>query len=124
MRTMDKLAALTVELREYRGGEMLRCMTNLAGTGGDEDSRQLYTFLLHQVLVSDDVIVGKGWGVRISIVDGKSGVYVMCPPARFSGNYPVRKERGRSCRKVSRTESRGVFFRLYSVPCITAIYDF
>lgn len=65
MRTMEKLAVLAVELREYRGGEMLRCMTNLTGMGGDEESRRLYTFLLHQVLVSDGFVVGRGLGFFI-----------------------------------------------------------
>ncbi|CBN79178.1 Similar to tubulin, gamma complex associated protein 2 [Ectocarpus siliculosus] len=53
MRTMESLEALTVELRDSKGGEMLRRLRALGGTGGggDEASRQLYTFLLHQASV-------------------------------------------------------------------------
>ena len=49
MRTMESLEALTVELKDVKGGEMLRRLRTLVGTGGDEASRQLHTFLLHQV---------------------------------------------------------------------------
>ncbi|CAN0288005.1 unnamed protein product, partial [Ectocarpus fasciculatus] len=42
MRTMESLEALTVELRDSKGGEMLRRLRALGGTGGggDEASRQ------------------------------------------------------------------------------------
>lgn len=53
MRTMEALEALTVELKDLRGGEMLRRLRLMGGPGGggDEASRQLHTFLLHQVRV-------------------------------------------------------------------------
>lgn len=51
MRTMETLEALTVELRDSKGGDMLRRLKTLGGMGGggDEASRQLYTFLFQQV---------------------------------------------------------------------------
>ena len=49
MRTMESLEVLTVELRDVKGGELLRRLRTLSGAGGDEASRQLHTFLLHQV---------------------------------------------------------------------------
>ena len=49
MRTMESLEVLTVELKDVKGGEMLRRLRTLAGSGGDEASRQLHTFLLRQV---------------------------------------------------------------------------
>ncbi|CAM9988881.1 unnamed protein product, partial [Laminaria digitata] len=51
MRTMESLEVLTVELKDVKGGELLRRLRTLAGTGGDEASRQLHTFLLHQASV-------------------------------------------------------------------------
>lgn len=46
---METLEALTVELRDVRGGELLQRLKTMAGAGGDEASRNLHTFLLHQV---------------------------------------------------------------------------
>eukprot|EP00903_Cladosiphon_okamuranus_P016182 g14933.t1 len=53
MRTMEALEALTVELKDLRGGAILRRLRIMggAGGGGDEASRQLHTFLLHQASV-------------------------------------------------------------------------
>ncbi|CAN0159055.1 unnamed protein product, partial [Hapterophycus canaliculatus] len=53
MRTMETLEALTVEVRESKGGDMLRRLKTLGGMGGggDEASRQLYTFLFQQASV-------------------------------------------------------------------------
>lgn len=49
MRTMETLEMLTVELKDVKGGEMLKRLKTLSSTGGDEASRQLHIFLLQQV---------------------------------------------------------------------------
>lgn len=73
---MGSLERLTIELRDLKGGELLRTLKTASRAGGDEASRKLHTFLFHEVWTRSDAGDVSAWrgGVVSTGISQRKGV--------------------------------------------------